>query len=274
MSRPCPEPEELFRLLDGEVTENRAAALRVHLASCPSCGSELDAQRLLLGRLAAPPARGPSAAAAERILAQLDTPVPPARPVPRWRWALGGAAVAAAAALVIAAPWMGDPGFRARGGSAAWARKVGVDIWALEREGAPRRLASGSSTAPDVPLLASYRNLAGSPAWLLAFAVDARGEVHWLYPGAEPGSDPEAVRLGPAAGDQALPDAAVLEGVAEGPLRVIVVVSPRSLRVSSLGALGPATAIEALRARVPEAMVDEIPLTVRPLPAHPRRGTP
>lgn len=263
MSTTCPTSEELARLLDGELTENRAADLRGHAATCPACAAELEAHGALLARLRAPVPGVPSPGALAAVMARLDE-APPAAParrrLPRAAWA-GGLAAAAAALLLVALPRAerdaGD--FAPRGAAVAWASKVGVELWALDGQ-RPRRLGEGDAVAPGDGLVASYSNLDQAPAWLLAFAVDARGEVHWLYPAwTDAASDPASARLEGATVQRALADAVVLEGVPEGPLRLVTVLSPGPHRVSEIEGAGAAgLATEQLRRRWPEARVEAL----------------
>jgi anti-sigma factor RsiW len=184
----CPAPEELTALLEGELTENRGPQLRAHATDCPACAAELEVQRRLLARLAAPVPGLPSEGGVAAVMARLDAaearPARPARARPgRWAWAglAAMAATAAAAALVVrAGPFGASEDFAPRGAAVAWTQKVGVELWTLQDQ--PRRLAAGERLPAGVALVASYSNVDATPAWLLAFAVDARGEVHWLYP--------------------------------------------------------------------------------------------
>jgi hypothetical protein len=276
MTAPCPKPQELTRLLDGELTENRAASLRAHLVTCAACAVALAAQRRLVARIAAPIPDSPSPGALAAVMSRLggEVPVPTARSPRRVLGMLGGLAAAAALASVGVALLPGrapDHGaFTARGAVVEWTRKVGVDLWVLER--APRPIAAGDRLVEGTALVASFSNVDSSPAYLLAFAVDARDDVHWLYPAfVEPGSDPASIRLDPAVVHRALPESVILEDVSPGPLRFFLVVTREPLPVSSIeSARGPARSLAALRARWPDARVDELPVTFgSPLSATP-----
>lgn len=272
----CPRPPELARLLDGELTENRAARVRAHLDACAACAAELDAQRTLVGRIAAPVPGLRLDAALTSVMRRLDgAPAPAARPRPRRAIAVAlsasGLAAAAAVAIVTLAPRPGaepDRGaFAARGASAEWTRKVGVELWALE--GAPRRLSKGDRLAPGVALVGAFSNVDPGPAHLLAFALDAGGAVHWLYPAFDDArSDPASLRLEGSVVHRALPESVILQDVPPGPLRFVLVVTPEPLRVSAIEAAAPTDRTpSALRARWPAARVDELDVTFGPLPA-------
>jgi hypothetical protein len=263
MTVPCPEPQELTRLLDGELTENRGAQLRDHAMSCARCAAELSAQERLVARLSAPLPGLPAAGALAAVMGRLDAAAA-VRPPPRVRiapraWAGLAAAAAAAAVLAVAATRRApQDDFTARGASVSWEHKVGVELWALQ--GQPRRLATGDRLAPGVAMVASYSNVDPAPAWLLAFAVDERGEVHWLYPGfLDAAKDPQALRLEGSVVQRALPESVVLEEVPDGTLRLVTVVTRAPLHVSDVESARPAERTpEALRRRWPDARVDEV----------------
>ena len=280
MSRSCPEPQELTRLLDGELTENRAALLRAHAAGCSRCAVELESQQLLLEGLRAPLPGVPSAGALAAVMGRLDAADQAAeaagrRPQRRPWLDLTAAAAAAVVLLGVAtAPVHREEAFTARGGEVAWARRLGVELWALE--GQPRRLAPHDRLASGVPLVASYGNADPAPAWLLAFALDEQGEVHWLYPGfLDAGGDPQAVRLEGAVARQALPESVVLQGVPSGTLRLVTVVTRTPHRVSEIEAALPADRTPAaLRRRWPEARIDELAVRYAEAPSPDPRGRP
>ncbi len=273
MSTACPRAQELTRLLDGELTENRAAGVRAHLGACAACAAELEAQRRLVDRLAAPIPHRPLDEALSAVMQRLDRAEAPARSRPTAGLvvrALGGVAAAAAVVLVTVAlipRSERDPGeFSARGAGVDWTRKVGVELWALES--APRRLSPGDRLPPGIALVGSFSNVDAAPAHLLAFALDARGEIHWLYPAyTDPRSDPASVRLDASVVQRALPDSVILEDVAPGPLRFVLVTTREPLRVSDIeSAAASDRTPAALRSRWPAARVDELSVTFGPPP--------
>jgi hypothetical protein len=261
----CPSGDELLSLLDGEVTENRAIELRQHLAGCPACAREARAGEDLVARLAAPVPGVPSPRAVERVMRRVAAE--PSAPSRRRSWRL--AFPAGALALAAAAGWIlvalihrpDPPAFLPRGAPAAWERKVGVEIWTLEKP--PRRLAEGLAVSPATEYVATYRNLTGGAAYLLAFALDAAGEVHWLYPAfLDASADPPSSPLAPSA-SATLPDSIELDGVAPGELRLFTIVSPTPLSVSQIERLGRADLdAAALRQRFLGARVETLRLRV------------
>ncbi|HEX8700786.1 MAG TPA: zf-HC2 domain-containing protein [Myxococcaceae bacterium] len=270
MNALCPEPMELFQWLDGEVTTNRARQLESHVAGCPTCRQELAAQQRLISRLREPP-KPPDEQDVQALMARLR-----AQPLPRrslWQpaWPVGLAAACLLGLGVVL--WQSGPTrppepFAARGGPSASSleRHVGVEL--LSAGQPPVLLRSGASVRRTTPLFARYRNLGEAPAFLLLFAQDAAGELHWLYPAyLAPGEDPRSVALPPSEKDTAMAEAVMLDHPAPGPLRVFALVSPEPLRVLDVEQLGADVLTEAgLRARWPEAalthwtlMMEEVP---------------
>jgi hypothetical protein len=112
-------------------------------------------------------------------------------------------------------------------------------------------------------VLGVYRNLDTSGAvYLLAFVVDARGTVHWLYPAyTDASEDPASLLLPPRSEDTPLSDTVVLDTPAQGPARLVTVLSREPLHVSDIESLPPEQlSTDALRARLGEVHVSESPL--------------
>lgn len=269
MSRLHADAIELAQLLEGEVTENRALELRAHLRACPECTRRLEGERALLGALSAEIDAPPAPDALDRLMARVDEDArsrqgrPSARPWLRWSMVAGFAA-AAVAVLAVVAPLVGtqESHVAARGAEKRWSAKVAVDLLAL---GEPsRRLLGGAEVARDVAFTATYRNGNDAPAYLLAYAMDAAGEVHWLYPGhLSQAEDPAAVRLDRAVEDVLLPESVVLDDPAPGPLRCVVILTRDPLRVSAIERLSPEERQPSrLRQRWPDAAITSLDLVV------------
>lgn len=274
MNEACPNDDDLARLADGEATENRAAELRRHLAGCAPCRERFEGLEGLLGDLRAPVVRVDVDAHVARLMGRLgEVPAPaPGRPwsgavaaLPRpWPRAVGAlAAVALVAATALFAPRfvprVGEEGFQARGGGAAPSlrRDVGVSVATLSPGLTP--IAPSRPVRPDATYVASYRNArASAPAYLLLFAVDAARTVHWLFPAYEkPGDDPASVELAPSSAERPLPQAAVLDRPAPGPMRLVALVTERPLHVSDIESLPPeALTQEAIKARFSGASIE------------------
>jgi hypothetical protein len=257
MSGPCPTSDEWTRRVDGEVTANRADWLDRHASECAACRGAVESLRRLTGDIAAPLVDAPPPGSVERVMRNLDSAAPePPRRRAAW-WAAGGFAAAAAAAAIVFAVAArggadGDRGeFTARGGGAGDRRvgaTAGVTVYA---GGGPidPPVAVGARTRFG----ASYRNLADTPAYAMVFAVDAAGEVHWIYPAyLDPNTDPTSIELPPSRAEQRLPDQVELADPAAGPLRLITIVSPAPIHVSEIE-----RSTDDLPARFPDADVRE-----------------
>jgi predicted anti-sigma-YlaC factor YlaD len=272
----CPDRDELIHLREHALPEHRAGELRAHAASCAACRDRLAQLARLVADLRAPiewpAAPGPREVA--RVMRRIDASVPAPRRV--WpRFAVAAAAIAAAITALAVWPARDPGGFTARGGGApltadhvtaeAIDREVGTALYALGAH--PEPLAAGARVLPSTAFVLGYRNLAhGVPRFVLAFAVDAAHEVHWLYPGfTAAGGDPAALPLPASGATRLMADSVVLEGVAAGALHVIVVVSAEPLRVSAIERLrGDELAATALQRRFASAAVTELVLEVTP----------
>jgi hypothetical protein len=246
---PCPFGTDLLSFVDNDLPPERADRERAHLAECPACREEEARLRTMIADLRAPLAPGFDVRAhVEGVMARLDRPQKgTAGPRGRSPW-FGAAAgsLAAALALVVyfAARRAPDPAsetWQARGGPAASSIAREVGVWPCAIEGAPRRLASGATIRRDTPLSALFRNAGQTPAFLLLFAVDERGHVHWISPAYEqPNTDPPSTMLPVGAEQRLLATTAVLDDVPAGPLRIVAVIGRAPARVSDVERLGEA----------------------------------
>jgi Putative zinc-finger len=270
MTSRCGDEEELLRLLDGELTENEAERLRQHLRACGVCAARSAELARTLRDLKAPLAEVDPDAAIEEVMRRLPTAVADAsavaaRPrVARWSLLAGGlAAVLAMSALVVTRRvprgQEGD-GFQARGTSAGTSigRAVGVGLYRAARE--HEALAQETRVRPDDAYGMRYRNLLAEPVYLLAFAIDAAGTVHWVSPAyLDPRSNPAAVALSPSREELPLPSAIELEAPSPGPMRFVAIVSPSALHVLDVDGLrGADLETTSLRARWPAADVRDL----------------
>jgi hypothetical protein len=260
MTNACSTPAELIMLIDGELTENRAAAVRAHLADCRACRSEADGLRGLVQDVARPVA--PLPGAIERLMVRLDEAPRAAR---RDRWRGLGAVLGAAAVLVLVlgVRVRGRPeargGLVARGVSAS--RSLGRDVGVTVYRGSDRleALRQGDDVDPDTAYSLGYRNLGGdASAFLMVFTQDSRGDVHWVAPvWLDPREDPSSESLQHADREARPSGAVVLDRPAAGDMHVFVVLTERPLRVSEVEQVGGTFDSTGLRSRWPQAVVDE-----------------
>jgi hypothetical protein len=158
MKHDCVSELMIDRLIAGELATDAAARVRDHAASCPVCGG-------LLGH-------------AEAVARRFSAAPPPLRRPLRRSAQVGGAAtaLAAALALVIAAPWRSDPGgIRTKGGPS-----LGLFV---SHGGAVRRGALGEVVAPGdqlQPVITAER-----AGWIAITAVDGAG-LRTVYAAPQP----------------------------------------------------------------------------------------
>ena len=265
----CPSEVELLSFADADLPPEQLKRVEQHLELCSSCARRVIALHELVSDIAAPmpQPRLDVGAHVAGVMQRLDTPVPRAK---RPRWAFWGAGLAAAAALI---PWLVSrpeapvaTELAARGGPSlpSLSRDIGLQLYA--RGQTVRALEPGSRIRPDVALTAGLRTLAAQPAYLLLFAVDARAQVHWIAPEyTQPGSDPQALRIGAGRIEQLLPSAAVFDDLAPGQLRVVAIITREPTLVSAIEALSAEElGGERLMARFPRAEIRQFQFDVSP----------
>ena len=186
----------------------------------------------------------------EQAIAQLAAGAPAVTPPRRRRWpaALGlVAALAAAAAIVLVprlrtrAPETSASRRRAsRQGRRARARRRhgvgrGCRRFAFRRARRPRRW--GTRLRADDGLMFSYANLGPRPfAYLMVFAIDARGAIRWYYPAYErAGANPTSLPLRGGVARVLLPDV-IRHDLAPGPLEVRALFTRQPLTVTEVEA--------------------------------------
>jgi len=265
MKTACPSHLEWLSLVDGEATENRAGELRTHASGCSQCAQELEKQRQLMRDLAAPVPVSAGAVAA--VMRRLENGRSPARRFGWHGWTLAGGALAVAAAaafLIVPATGTHEGLFSARGHRVPWTQKVGAEVWAIDGPNlhSPHKLEAGSVLSPATAIVASYHNIDAAAAYLLVFAIDAQGEIHWAYPGFEnPKTDPEAVRLEPLQIKKVLPDSVMLDELPAGPVEFVTFIAREPLHVSNIESLPMLErSVANLRGRFPTARIESLPL--------------
>jgi hypothetical protein len=258
----CTSDDALIRYETGELTLDQAAMLDVHVAGCPLCVHSRATLRQALTDLAIP-SEDPSFV--ERVREAAKTTVEGA-PAPRRRGRGVLASGLAAAAMVALVAWS----VRLRGVSVHERLQARGDDQSAQtlppaygrvllfRAGrllpVPRQ---GLSRQDAFAIMATNRT--GSPRFLLAFALDAQGEVHWFYPEYRDGeSPPEAVEIVPDPEDHSLGQLVAPDGVPSGPFRVVTAVFSQPMSVTDAEArLRGRDARAAIAPLFPEATVRE-----------------
>jgi hypothetical protein len=267
----CLTDEQILRLADGDVAPNQAAKLEDHLAQCARCRAAQSLLETTLGHLRAPLVEVDVKASVTALAAKLAAGGALADRGPRSRMPLlagaGAALMAAAVMLVALRPGAsrldrGELTARGRASSPSLSRSVGFSVYADND-----RIVNGATVSSATVYRGSYRNFVGVPVYALVFAVDAAGEVHWLYPSYDqPGGDPTSVVLPPtnaASPETRLAESVVLEAPVLGPLRVVTVLTTSPVAVSQIESQrADDLSSGALRSRWPEAVVRETDLVV------------
>ena len=260
---PCPSEERLWRYLDQDLSPRDASAVSQHVTECGRCRDEQERLHALLASLRAPELPSADRAAhVEAVLNRIATDPQP-QAAHRLRKLLGLLLPLAAAGALLIAQLGQDGRFQARGGPSevTIGRDVGVQPYAVDPS--LHALVAGSVIRSDAPLTASFRNLGPGPVYLLLFAVDARGALHWISPRYErAGEDPAATALASSRSERLLPDTVVFEDLATGPLRIVSVITPEVAHVSDLEAIGGGASAAAISQRLPRAEVRELRLLV------------
>jgi hypothetical protein len=262
MSSACATDERWLRHELGDLSVNDSDALDAHLPGCPACRARAGAVARMLADLKAAARALPDdggafrrrvraalaeAAAAPPAPAGADAGRPaaaPARrpgPLPGHRWPLLAlvASVALVPALLAVQQRPGGgarplPGsFGARGDGAARAAATGAEVL-LVRDGRPLPV-GGQTLRPADALAVRVGNRGARPLYLMAFGVDAAGEVHWLYPPyRDPASDPRALRIEAGAPPRLLDELVAPDGAAAGPLQLYTLLLPAPLTVRAV----------------------------------------
>lgn len=274
----CPGDKTLLLAALGELAPNDMRQLDDHVRGCERCrGARHEIEELLsdLGSRAGRDGtdRAPADEFVDRVmtarqlgLGGLNSPVRGGGArrlrIPRIRMLL-----LSAAAVVVA---MGVTAFvsvsshpheviAARGGAVT-----------MHDPGAPRvevlvvhddELVSGSgrSLSQGDAFAVRFNRPTQDPYYLAAFAMDAKGEVHWIYPEyVDEATKPVSIALPFAQTDQLMPQIVQLDEPARGPMRVVAVVSRAPLSVQWIeAAVRELPAGRALAAVFPGAVVRE-----------------
>jgi hypothetical protein len=153
-------------------------------------------------------------------------------------WATGLLAAAAALLLVFLPRRDQDLSeqLQARGGKVTSSAAIGAasaDVY-LARGKTLQRLGDAALRSGDRLALRTV-NQTASARFFMAFAIDAAGDVHWLFPAYnDAGENPEALELNAHQVARVLPETVELVDPAEGKLRVVSMLSERRLNVKEV----------------------------------------
>jgi hypothetical protein len=118
-------------------------------------------------------------------------------------------------------------------------------------------LLEGAELGPGDGILVRYSTPSDRPAFLMVFALDELGDVHWIHPAYLHESDsPTSLELERGATLRVLDEVAEPENPAPGPLRVYALLSDAPLRVKEVEAK-LATSRSPVHESFPEVEVEE-----------------
>jgi len=240
--KPCPVDWHAY--IEGELSQSQASDMDAHLEFCVDCRSELDKQKKLIRLLG-------RADEAFQDVDLSDALLQASREESDLRdrrsrilvWVLAGFFLAAMSAGLWAWSWNQpssaphDPeAFRVkalRDGVPESDRWVAILPYRLLESGRTQRL--GEQMAKDEALLLAYTNLGPKPySYLMVFAVDARGRIHWYHPAYEKADeDPQSTPISKSSTGVELKEA-IRHDLASGTLRLVAVFSHKPWRVSEI----------------------------------------
>jgi bacterioferritin-associated ferredoxin len=224
----CYSDQELVQAELGELTINQVKDLDDHAAVCSCCAQARQAIRQLTEDLAPRPSQEDDFV--ERVMSarKTVTPIAPARR-PHVSWF-------AAAALVLLAAGTAKVAMDYASHKETWTARghrkeanVSLDTPASEvlvMRGGQLLPLSGQSLSPSDAFAVRYVNPTDDTQYLAAFAVDAAGAVHWIFPEyVDASTDPPSIPLASAEEERLLPQVVAPENPAPGPMHVVTLTS-------------------------------------------------
>jgi hypothetical protein len=96
------------------------------------------------------------------------------------------------------------------------------------------------------------------------FLVDAKRDVHWLYPAfIDPRSNPSSIAIPPATAPHSMGDGVTFSDLAPGAAIVVTMLTKTPLSVSQIEQQSDVTP-DALRRAFPDAVIHVLPIRVQP----------
>ena len=249
----CPSGDTL--LLDelGELPVNRREAVRAHVDDCRRCLAERTALRTMMADLRPSGANDDGPPFIAKVLAAARSTLQAPRAIPRPGRARAAFFTAAFTAASIAAVWVvtrrgpdvrppiSDEAQRpiagtlaARGGPSTGER-LSAEIL-LVRDGRLLPLAGHAMRKSDA-LAVRVTNLSDSDMHVMAFAWDAAGDVHWLYPAyLDERTNPRSVSITAGSKPRLLGDLVQPDAPHDGPLRLVTLFAVSPLTVKDVEA--------------------------------------
>jgi hypothetical protein len=253
----CPSADTL--LLDelGELPVNHREAVRAHVDGCRRCLAERTALQATMADLRSSRADDDGSPFSARVVAAARSMPQAPRAIPRRGRARAPFLTAALAAAIVVAVWLvprrgadvrpkivdevSDETERpiagtlaARGGPSSGER-LSAEIL-LVRDGRLLPLAGRAMRKSDA-LAVRVTNLSDSDMHVMAFAWDAAGDVHWLYPAyLDERTNPRSVPIAAGSKPRLLGDVVQPDAPHAGPLRLVTLFAVSPLTVKDVEA--------------------------------------
>ncbi len=226
----CIGEDDLIRAELGDLTLNQARDVDAHVGACSHCANVRDEIRALTSDLGRLPTPGEGERFVERVMAARPSRTDSAR-----RRHFGIPAFVAAAVVLLAAGSVTfvastrgrNEAFSARGHKGATnarSRAPSAEVLVL-RNG--RLLPVSEQTLSSTDAFAvRYANPMRETRFLAAFAVDATGAVHWIFPEyTDVASNPSSIPLAPTEDERLLPQVVAPDKPAPGPMHVLTMIT-------------------------------------------------
>ena len=251
----CPTADTL--LLDelGELPVNRREAVRAHVDGCRRCLAEQTALRTMMADLRpAANANDDGPLFSARVLAAARSMPQAPRAIPRRGRARAAFTAAVLAAAIVAAVWLVPKARRRRAPARSPMKRRGRIAGTLAARGGPgtgERLSAeillvrdgrllplaGRAIRKSDALAVRVTNLSGSDMHVMAFAWDAAGDVHWLYPAyLDERTNPRSVAIAAGSKPRLLGDVVQPDAPHAGPLRLVTLFAVSPLTVKDVEA--------------------------------------
>jgi len=243
----CAQPKDVVRYLEGDLTEEHAAALGAHFQRCEACSRMLKKITNIGDKLSPDPDEFDRVDVTDNVLAliRLDRAHPKATKSGLfpgwyfWKWAGAFGAAVLLIAIIIplwlpkSAPQEDRPIYLARGQSSTKTDQW-VSIHVFRKTPWGYQLVEDRVTWQD-KLAFAYQNRAEAEYdYLMILALDAKGQIFWYYPAYQDESEnPQSISILRDEEPVSLPDE-VQHDLHPGALRVFAIFSKIPLRVKQV----------------------------------------
>jgi hypothetical protein len=235
----CLDEKRLIQAELGDVTLNEAGPIEGHLDECAHCARRRDDLRQLVTELGQP-REVESESFVARVMAKREATV---------------LSTSAHGLRLVRLAWVAVAGVLLLGGGLEarhWYRRGHENTWTargrhhearsdqptteiLAIRGGKLRTIDSQPLSPGDAFAVRFVNPGQAKYYLAAFALDAAGAVHWIYPEYADGTtDPRSILLPAAQQETLLPQLVEPDGPAPGPLRVVALLTSEPVSVKQV----------------------------------------